>query len=64
MVSMLRHLRLRLRREMESLSVDLYDNKKKEFDISRETDNPSNLTSLLVKDTKCKMLIKDMLVFG
>lgn len=36
----------------------LYDNKKKEFDINRVTDNPSNLTSLLVKDTKCKMLIK------
>ena len=36
----------------------MYDSKKTPFDINGETDSPSNITQLLAKDTRCKMLIQ------
>ena len=36
----------------------MYDSKKTKFDLDGTTDNPSNINDLIVKGTRCKMLIQ------
>ena len=49
--------KVKINKRDDKIQCKMYDNKKVSFDINGVTDNPVNIEKLLVKDTRCKMLV-------
>ena len=52
------NIKVKIAKKDGKFQCKLYDNKKNMFDINGNTDKPDDITDLLVKNTRCKMLIQ------
>ena len=52
------NIKVKITKKEGKFQCKMYDIKKNVFDINGVTDNPSDITDLLVKDTRSKMLIQ------
>ena len=52
------NIKVKVTKKNGAFMCRMYDSKKNIFDIDKKTDNPSDINELLVKGTRCKMLLK------
>ena len=51
-------IKIKINRKDDKFQCKMYDNKKTEFDINNETEEPFNIEKILCKNTRCKILIR------